>query len=151
MYFFCCSRLDYTTCYSCRFNYTEFPWAIQILWWCKWEEKPVLLFVYCQHTPRPSEALSSCICLCCSPPPPLVGAVTCHGNSVLKIKARCYTSPPVQPLPRACGAPKIQKSWSHGSGAVFMSTHVLGVVSVADTTALRREPLLCCTAPGGFA
>lgn len=29
--FFCCSRLDCTTCYSRRFNYTEFPWAIQML------------------------------------------------------------------------------------------------------------------------
>lgn len=34
----CYSRLDFTAHYLCRFSYTEFPWASQVLCWCKCEQ-----------------------------------------------------------------------------------------------------------------
>lgn len=40
----CYSRLDFTTHYSCRVSSAEFPWAIQVLCWCKGEQKLVLFF-----------------------------------------------------------------------------------------------------------
>lgn len=40
----CYSRLDFTTHYSCRVSSAEFPWVIQVLCWCKGEQKLVLFF-----------------------------------------------------------------------------------------------------------
>lgn len=144
MYFFCCSRLDYTTCCSCRFNYTEFPWAIQILWWCKWEAGPLIRILSAYTSAFWSTEFMYLSALF----PSAAFGRGCHFPWKLSVKNKgqmLHFTPSATPT-KGVQCPQN----TEGSGAVFMSTHVLGVVSVADTAAWRRAPWLCCTAPGGF-
>lgn len=91
----CYSRIDFTPHYLCKFSYTGFPWAIQVLCWCKWEQKLIFLFVYSQHTSRLFKVCSACICMCYSPfpQPALAGAIFSSGSSVSRIGHVLYFTP----------------------------------------------------------
>lgn len=142
----CYSRLDFTTHSLCRFSYTEFPWAVRALCWCKREQKLLLLCVYSQHTSPLGEASTLCVC---ATPPASVGAVFSNGSSVPKMQARCCTSPLVQLVSRVCSAPKYKWLDDRGLGTVFTATRGLAGPS-ACTRVCWGTPLLRVRGPAGF-
>lgn len=133
----CYSRLDFRTHSLRRFSYTEFPWAVRALCWCKREQKLLLLFVYSQHTSPLGEASTLCVCLCYSPR--LGGGCLFQWKLSAKNAGQMLHFAPSAARIKGVQCPKIQMAWWPWAGhCVHVNTWACGSVCRAHGCAEER-------------
>lgn len=94
----CYSRLGFTAHSLCSFSCTEFPWASQVLCWCKCEQSQSSdLYIPSIHL-HIFNHLFVCLSGLLSPATSLADAVFSNGSGMSKPESRCGISPSLQHL-----------------------------------------------------